>query len=291
ILRRGAPAEAARANPAVVRARAYLAGVKDIDVDQGFAGEDGEYSPYGPDITGKMRLLRLSDGVHMTGAGYAKLAHFVEREVKRDLAQAKNERAVPLAGNEAEQAIINPTAHVPQWQTVSDAASTDARPTGASAPSEGGGQQAETSRISLRTLDGEGREQMVPIDIVRPAIPSAVILAVTKRESADRASQMGDQILEQLPGGLTVMSSITPSGDAPSGPGRRKVSAAQTPYFRVLVKGERIAFREGRADDISWPRPDPALALPPEVPKSESEPAAGEDFGIPLPVPNPRFVR
>ena len=38
-----------------------------------------------------------------TYAGYRKLALFVEQEIKRDLMQAKNERAIPLAGNEVEQ--------------------------------------------------------------------------------------------------------------------------------------------------------------------------------------------
>src|SRR5262249_57608272 len=44
-----------------------------------------------------------ADGMVFTAAGNRKLALFVEQEIKRDLNLAKNERAIPLAGNEAEQ--------------------------------------------------------------------------------------------------------------------------------------------------------------------------------------------
>ena len=47
---------------------------------------------------------------------------------------------------------------------------------------------------------------------------------------------------------------------------RRRLSPTQTPYFRVMVKGERVTPRPERADDVSWPRPEPppvADALPP----------------------------
>ena len=82
----------------VYRERAYLNGVRYIDAFASFIDEGGGYSDYGPDVTGKTRRLRYSDGIHFTDAGYRKLAHFVERELKRDLAQARRERAVPLAG-------------------------------------------------------------------------------------------------------------------------------------------------------------------------------------------------
>jgi hypothetical protein len=38
--------------------------------------------------------------------GYEKVAHYVSREIKRDLTQAKSARNIPLAGAEAEQAAI-----------------------------------------------------------------------------------------------------------------------------------------------------------------------------------------
>jgi hypothetical protein len=91
----------------IIRERAYINGVKYIDAYEAFVDESGYYSPYGPDLSGKMRLLREVDGAHFTAAGNRKLAHFVEREIKRDLTQAKNARNIPLAGSEAEQRRIS----------------------------------------------------------------------------------------------------------------------------------------------------------------------------------------
>ena len=74
-----------------------------------------------------------------------------------------------------------------------------------------------------------------------------------------------DTVLDRITGGLTVMSSITPA--VGSSVGRRPSSPTQTPYFRVLIKGERIASKPGRADDTTWPRPEPP-------PVAEAAPAA-----------------
>ncbi|MGD9671538.1 MAG: GDSL-type esterase/lipase family protein [Hyphomicrobiaceae bacterium] len=282
IMRRADVNEAAQIQNEVFRERAYLGGVRYVDVYQGFADEQGEYNPYGPDLAGKNRLLRDSDGMHMTDAGYQKLAHFVERVIKRDLNRAKSVRTIPLAGNETEQALINPMRHAKaaagggNWQTTSrPGAGSDVKEQGGS-----GDQIAETSRINLKSVGTDGREQVLAVEILRPAIPAAVIALVTRRESADRLSQMGDQVVDQIPGGLTVMSSITPGGSDGAAE-RRKLSPAQTPYFRVLVKGERIASRPGRADDVSWPLPKP----PP--PEAEPEVMPNAAPGIPLPVAKP----
>ena len=92
----------------VIRERAYLNGVRYIDAYASFIDESGGYCDWGPDVTGKVRRLRDSDGVHFTEAGYLKLAHFVERELKRDVTQARTERSIPLAGDAAEQSRVNP---------------------------------------------------------------------------------------------------------------------------------------------------------------------------------------
>ena len=65
------------------RARAERAGVKYVDVWDGFVDEAGKYSNYGPDYEGQMRRLRLSDGVFFTKAGAIKLARYVEQELSR----------------------------------------------------------------------------------------------------------------------------------------------------------------------------------------------------------------
>ena len=58
--------EAAQTMNDIVREKAYLNGAKFIDIQAHFADEAGNYAPYGPDITGKQRLLREADGVLFT---------------------------------------------------------------------------------------------------------------------------------------------------------------------------------------------------------------------------------
>ncbi len=65
------------------RARAERAGVNYIDVWDGFVDEAGKYSTFGPDYEGQMRRLRSGDGVYFTKSGARKLAHYVEREIRR----------------------------------------------------------------------------------------------------------------------------------------------------------------------------------------------------------------
>jgi len=65
------------------RARAERAGAVYIDVWDGFVDEAGKYATYGPDYEGQMRRLRSGDGVYFTKAGARKLAHYIERELRR----------------------------------------------------------------------------------------------------------------------------------------------------------------------------------------------------------------
>lgn len=252
----------------ILRERVYLNGMKFIDSFTGFADENGGYSQWGPDITGKIVRLRHGDGVYFTPAGNRKLAHFVERELKRDLTQARANRSLPLAGSEEEQARINPgkarlaadAAGAAAGQPATGDAGTSPGEGGVLAPAPGtaaqGEQKADNGKISLRMVSANGREEQVTLDIIRPAISASVVALVTRRESPDRPSQMGATLVDQIGGGLTVMSSVTPSASG-GGPGAGpKLSAAQTPYFRVLFKGERLTPKPGRADDVSWPRAD-----------------------------------
>ena len=75
------------------RARAERAGVVYIDMWDGFVDEAGKYSNFGPDYEGQMRRLRSSDGVFFTKCGALKLAHYVEREIRRHM----NSRVTPIA--------------------------------------------------------------------------------------------------------------------------------------------------------------------------------------------------
>ena len=63
--------------------RAEKAGIVFIDVWDGFVDEGGRFALQGPDFEGQIRRLRTSDGVYFTKAGARKLAHYVEREIRR----------------------------------------------------------------------------------------------------------------------------------------------------------------------------------------------------------------
>ena len=65
------------------RTHAEKAGINYIDVWDGFVDEGGRFALQGPDFEGQIRRLRASDGVHFTKSGARKLAHFVEREIRR----------------------------------------------------------------------------------------------------------------------------------------------------------------------------------------------------------------
>ena len=78
------------------REKAFINGAKFVDTWNGFTDESGRYSAYGPDMAGQVKRLRADDGVHFTARGYLKLAHFVEKDLRRDLNLAKIERSNAL---------------------------------------------------------------------------------------------------------------------------------------------------------------------------------------------------
>jgi hypothetical protein len=80
----------------IYRGRAEKNGAIYVDIWDGFADESGRFTTMGPDVDGQIRRLRSADGVHYTQAGARKLAHFVEREVKRVLAARTGPIAIPV---------------------------------------------------------------------------------------------------------------------------------------------------------------------------------------------------
>ena len=67
----------------IYRARAEKAGITYVDIWDGFVDDAGNFNNYGPDFEGQTRRLRAGDGMHFTRAGARKLAHYVERELRR----------------------------------------------------------------------------------------------------------------------------------------------------------------------------------------------------------------
>ena len=79
------------------RTRAQRAGVTYIDVWDGFVDDAGKYSSYGPDYEGQTRRLRSGDGVFFTKYGARKLAHYVEREIRRYMSNRVTTLTLPSA--------------------------------------------------------------------------------------------------------------------------------------------------------------------------------------------------
>ncbi|MGH6672895.1 MAG: SGNH/GDSL hydrolase family protein [Xanthobacteraceae bacterium] len=77
------------------------AGITYVDIWDGFVDEDGRYSVEGPDFEGQTRRLRTADGVHFTKYGALKLAHLVDQDLSRVLANpavsmaARSQASVP----------------------------------------------------------------------------------------------------------------------------------------------------------------------------------------------------
>jgi uncharacterized protein len=69
----------------IYRARVEKAGFIFVNTWDGFVDERGNFMQRGPDETGQIRVLRTQDGVHFTRFGARKLAHYVERDLKRVL--------------------------------------------------------------------------------------------------------------------------------------------------------------------------------------------------------------
>ena len=249
--------ESYRAMNDILRDRAFRNGLKFIDVYSEFGDNQERFSAYGPDLQGETRLLRSRDGIFFTDVGNAKLAHFVERKLRRDLKQAQNDRQIPLAGSTTEQARI----HAGRISTSEDETNQlnalseeqDVPEGKRQAPKVVGEQRANHGKISLKLRTASGAEETVALDILRPTISASVMSLITRRATPNKRAEVGDTLVDNIPNGITVMSSITPSLSAPGG-SRRVLSPTQTPFFRVMVKGESLAPIAGRVDDFSWPK-------------------------------------
>jgi hypothetical protein len=79
------------------REAAARAGITYVDVWDGFVDERGLFMQKGPDFEGQTRQLRSYDGIYFTKAGARKLAHYVEREITRLLAERFTPGVLPGA--------------------------------------------------------------------------------------------------------------------------------------------------------------------------------------------------
>lgn len=78
--------------------KAEGAGMRFVDIWDGFADEEGRFVARGPDVDGQARQLRSGDGINFTKSGRRKLAFYAERGLGG--ASAGPEAAVPVNPNE-----------------------------------------------------------------------------------------------------------------------------------------------------------------------------------------------
>ena len=235
----------------IYREKSFINGAKFIDTWSGFTDESGRYSAVGPDMSGQIRRLRDDDGVHFTPRGYLKLAHFAEKEIRRDLSLAKLERNIPLAGNEDEQAKVmgrevSPGKTVPPSGEASEAPAEGAsEPAQAEAPAGAEGEAAEPAPPAIQ------QSKVGEVDVIRPAISQTTLDAAQNMTPQGAAASLADaeNIASDLPGGLTALASISAVSDPSVASSKPRLPLAQRPYYRVLIKGEQLKPKAGRADD------------------------------------------
>jgi hypothetical protein len=235
--------EAVAAMNDAVRQSAYVNGAKFIETSAGFTDQSGAYTAYGPDLSGQTKRLREGDGVGFTAAGSRKLANYVEIVLRRDLAQAKAQRNIPLAGDEEEQARVVPGASRSAkgaggksvWTTE-----TDARPDGPAAVTG-----TETKAASAKDNGPAAGPDTAPAGA-----------GDERREHAAFAGssgfQGGELIFGDLGDGMTAIAAISPVGEFSMREIQRQTPLADRLYFKVLSRGDALPSKEGRADDFTW---------------------------------------
>ena len=252
IMRSPGQSSDAEAMNELFREKAFINGAKFIDTWNGFSDEAGRYSAYGPDMTGQVKRLRADDGVHFTMRGYLKLAHFVEKELRRDLNLAKIERNIPLAGNEDEQAKV-------MGRDVIPGHSEPAQPA-APTPDQG---NAATETADAPAAPEQAQGEQAPqlqessvgdVSVVRPAIdPTLQAAQGLTPQGPAAATPEAEMITSELSNGLTAVATISSVTDPSLASSRPRLPLSQRPYYKVLIKGEQLKPKAGRADDFAWP--------------------------------------
>ncbi len=215
----------------VLREKTYLNGVRFIDTWSGFTDQFGAYSAFGPDLTGQTKRLRENDGIYFTAAGNRKLAHYAEVVIRRDLATARQQRNIPLAGSEEEQSRLIPRQRDDQ----------QSKPGG---PEPGMDGELKPAK-AFEGVPSEPRIVVAPVSDSAAFSPSAV-------------SPGGEIIAGDIGSGVTALASISPANDLSLRYSQGRIPTSDRLYNKVLIKGEYLPPRKGRVDDYSWPAGSPA---------------------------------
>ena len=93
-------------------------------------------------------------------------------------------------------------------------------------------------------------------DIVVVAPATADLLAKAAHGLAAPAATNvaeAEMIVAELPNGLTAVATISSVTDPSLASSRPRLPLSQRPYYKVLIKGEQLPPKAGRADDFAWP--------------------------------------
>lgn len=238
----------------VVREKCYLNGAKYIESSAGFTDQFGAYTVYGHDLTGQEKRLRDSDGEHFTQAGYRKLASYVDVVIRRDLAAARSERNIPLAGDEDEQARISPHSAGQQADAKSAKARNDAATAkGDGATNQQGGQLQPNGLTEAAKQPSSSAAQASSGQSGAPHSGSSSADSLAAGGSAGSTPQ-GELIAGDIKSGLTALATVSSFYDVSLKVSQRRTPLAERTYYKVLVKGETLKPKAGRTDDFRWPR-------------------------------------
>jgi hypothetical protein len=222
------------------RQRAEKAGIVYVDVWDGFVDESGRYTAQGPDFEGQIRRLRSGDGVYFTKAGARKLAHYVEREIQRNMTN----RALPVALPVPEPAVT------PGSRRGGTAARPNAGPVIPLTVSTGGGTEL---------LGGNSRPVRAPA-----ADPVATRILV-RGEATHAQSGRADDF--SWPRGSN--NAVSPEPElAVATPGAPEAAAAAAPPPRTAkpaaAHAQRAAASEAQASEQPAPQPAKKRSRPAE---------------------------
>jgi len=232
----------------IFRERSYINGTKYIDTWSGFTDQLGGFAAYGPDLTGQNKRLRQSNGISFTSRGNRKLANYVEVVLRRDLAAARRERNISLAGDSEEQRRLVPRPDRAGW----DAETAGSEDRAAEQAAEADERRTPVPDAETAEANGDQQPDSEPGNrpgprVAAPAQPSSSVFR-------SGYAPPGETIVGDISEGVTGLATVSPVSDLNVNVGERRLPVTERLYYKTLVEGEALEPKPGRADNFQWPR-------------------------------------
>ena len=264
------------------RSRAERDGAIYIDVWDGFVDESGKYSSFGPDYEGQIRRLRSGDGVFFTKYGARKLAHYVEREIRRYM----NNRTpvalpsgplapVPGGAKSAARPLTGPV--VPLTVPPNSA---EALAGGASTPASHGDSLSAQVLVKGEAVDapagraddftwppGSKANKPKPTAVVQPKV-NAPGVTPAPRAAAPATPSVAAPVAPSAP---IPPAAAAPVAAKPPAPARPTVAAKKKPAAHSRLRAERSGPRS--------PRPPRSIQTRQKRPPPQAQPSFPSFFG------------